>query len=84
MPDGHIIYSSHTALLPQNTLPLAAQQAHIFPDLKNEALLSIVMFCDNGCLAFFDDKKSSSLTKEPTRTLYMGHATINQLYIWSL
>ena len=51
MPDGHIIYSSHTALIPQNTLPIAARQAHIFPDLKNKALLSIGMFCDNGCLA---------------------------------
>ena len=51
MPDGHIIYSSHTDLLPQNTLPIAARQAHIFPDLKNKALLSIGMFCDNGCLA---------------------------------
>ena len=50
MPDGHIIYPSHTDLLPQNTLPLAARQAHIFPDLKNKTLLSIVMFCDNGCL----------------------------------
>ena len=57
MTDGHIIYSSHAALLPQNTLPIAARQAHIFPDLKNNALLLIGMFCDNGCLALFDDKK---------------------------
>ena len=48
MPDGHIIYSSHTALLPQNTLSIAAWQAHIFP---------YGMLCDNGCLALFDDKK---------------------------
>ena len=57
MLDGHIIYSSHTALLPQDTLPIEARQAHIFPDLKNKELLSISMFCDNGCLALFDDKK---------------------------
>ena len=63
MPDGHIIYSSHTDLLPQNTLPLVAQQAHIFPDLNNKALLSIDMFYDNKCLALFDDKKSTTLTK---------------------
>ena len=57
MPDGHIIYSSHTALLTQDTLPIEARHAHIFPDLKNKAILSIGMFCNNGCLAIFDDKK---------------------------
>ena len=54
MPDGHIVYSSHTALLPQNNLPIEARHAHIFPDLKNKALLSIGMFCNNGCIALFD------------------------------
>ena len=39
MPDGHIIYSSHTDLLPQNSLPLSARQAQNFPDLKNKALI---------------------------------------------
>jgi hypothetical protein len=34
-------------------LPLAARQAHIFPDLSNSALLSIGQFCDNGCTARF-------------------------------
>ena len=84
MPYEHIIYSSHTALLPQNTLPIESRQAHISPDLKNKALLLIGMFCDNGCLALFDDKNYTSLTKEPTRTSCMEHATINQLCIWSL
>ena len=31
MTKVHIIYSSHTALLPQNTFLLAALQAHILP-----------------------------------------------------
>ena len=57
MPYGHIIYYSHTALLTQDTLPIEARHAHILPDLKNKALLSIGMFCDKGCLALFDDKK---------------------------
>ena len=57
MPDGQIIYSSHTDLIPQNTLPIAARQAQNLPDIKKKALLSIVMFCDNVCLALFDDKK---------------------------
>ena len=32
IPDGQIIYSSNTALIPQNTLPIAERQAHTFPD----------------------------------------------------
>jgi hypothetical protein len=35
-------------------LPLAARQAHIFPDLSNSALLSIGQFCDNGYEARFN------------------------------
>ena len=73
MPDGHIIYSYNTALLPQNTLPTEARQAHIFPDLKNKALLSIGMFCDNGCLAIFDDKKVYIINKRTNNKII--HAT---------
>ena len=72
MPDGHIIYSSHTDLLPQNNLPLVAQQAHIFPDLKNKALLSIDMFYDNECLALFDDKKVYIIDKRTNKNIMHG------------
>ena len=84
MPDGHIINSSHTALLPQNTLPIKARHAHIFPDLKNVALLSIGMFCNNGCLTIFDEKKVHIIDKNPTKTSCTEHATINRLTTWSL
>ena len=69
MSDGHIIYSSHTDLLPQNTIPIAAQQAHIFPDLKNKALLSIGMFCDNRCLSLFNDKKVYIIDKRTNKNI---------------
>ena len=72
MPDGHIIYSSHTDLLPQNTLLIAARQAHIFHDLKNKTLLSISMFCDNGCLALFDDKKFYIINKRTNQNIMHG------------
>ena len=89
MPDGHIIYSSHTALLPQDTTPIKARHAHIFPDLKNKALLSIGMFCDNRCLAIFDDKKVHIINKKNNKhimhgtrnnqsSLYMVHLTPKQ------
>ena len=72
MSDGHIIYSSHTALLPQNTLLIAARQAHIFPDLKTKALLSIGTFCDNGCLALFDDKKVYIIDEQTNKIVMHG------------
>ena len=72
MPDGRIIYSSHTALLPQDTLPIEARYAHIFPDLKNKALLSIGMFCDNGCIAIFDNKKLHIINKKTNKHIMNG------------
>ena len=82
MPDGHIIYSSHTALLPQDTLPIEARHAHILPDLKNKALLSISMFCDNGCLALFDDKNVHIIDKKTNRNIMHGtRANKSSLYM---
>ena len=72
MTDGHIIYSSHTALLPQGTLPIKSWHAHISPDLKNKALLSIGMFCDNGCLALFDDKKVHTIDRRTNKNIMHG------------
>ena len=72
MPYEHIIYSSHTALLPQNTLPIKVRQAHIFPDLKNKALLLIGMFYDNGCLALSDDKKVYIIDKRTNKKIMHG------------
>jgi hypothetical protein len=56
LPNGYIIMSTHTALLDLPTLPLAARQAHLFPDLSNSALLSISQVCDHGFEARFNSK----------------------------
>ena len=72
MPYGHIVYSSHTALLPQNTLPIAEQQAHIFPNINNKALLSISMFRDNGCLALFNDQKLYIIDRQTNKIVMHG------------
>jgi hypothetical protein len=54
LPDGSAIQSSHEALLPFPQLLQAALQAHIFLDLRGQALLSMGTFCDAGCTAIFD------------------------------
>ena len=72
MLDVNIIYSSHTYLIPQNTLPIKERKAHIFPDLKSKAILSIVMFCDNGCFALFDDKKVYIIDKITNKNIMHG------------
>jgi hypothetical protein len=56
LPNICIITSTHTALLDLPTLPLAARQAHLFPDLSNSALLSISQICDHGFEARFNSK----------------------------
>jgi hypothetical protein len=54
LPNGNIICSTHTAQLPFPKLPLTALQAHVFPQLRNPALLSIGVLCDAGCTVTFD------------------------------
>ena len=72
MPDRHIIFYSHTTLLPQDALPIEARHAHIFPDLKNKALLSIGMFCENRCIAIFDNKKVNIINKKTNKHIMHG------------
>ena len=68
MTNGEIIYSTLTALLPYQDLPLEARRCHIFPDL-NKDLSSIGVLCDHGCIAHFDDNKVSITEKAKNRVL---------------
>jgi hypothetical protein len=70
LPNGTIIRSTHSALLDLPDLPIAARKAHIFPDLKNSALISIGQFCDNGFEARF--------TKQHVRIIDNHNTTILQ------
>jgi hypothetical protein len=54
LPNENVICSTHTAQLLFPKLPLAVLQAHVFPQLKNRALLSIGVLCDAGCTVTFD------------------------------
>jgi hypothetical protein len=53
LPNSAIISSTHTAKLPFPQLPTKAIEAHIFPHLRNHALLSIGVLCDSGCTVTF-------------------------------
>jgi hypothetical protein len=54
LPNGQVIASSHTALLPFPKLPTAAIQAHVFSQLRNHALICIGTLCDAGCTVHFN------------------------------
>jgi hypothetical protein len=54
LPNGQVISSTHTANLPFPQLPATAIQAHVFPHLHNQALLSVVLLCDAGCTVTFE------------------------------
>ena len=49
-------------------LPSAAQCAHIFPDLANNALISVGVLCDHGCIATFT-KEAVIIDKGSQRVL---------------
>jgi hypothetical protein len=53
LPNGQHINSSHIATLPFPNLLTKALEAHVFPGLNGQALLSIRTFCDAGCMATF-------------------------------
>jgi hypothetical protein len=57
LPNGTIITSTHTATLPFPLLPAKAIEAHIFPHLRNHALLSIGVLCDSGCTVAFEQER---------------------------
>jgi hypothetical protein len=80
LPNGTTIVSTHTALLDMPHLPLAARQAHIFPDLSNSALLSIGQFCDNGYEARFT--KHNVTIQQNDRIVLQGTRDPNGL--WNL
>jgi hypothetical protein len=48
LPNGDFIRSTNTATLYIPALPIAAREAHIFPDHFQHSLLSVGQICDNG------------------------------------
>ena len=53
LPDGSEIQSTHTALLNIPSLPTKAREAHLFPSLTSGSLISMGLFCDQGCKVTF-------------------------------
>ena len=68
LPAGDIIKSTETGQLPNKDLPLESRKYYLIPDLKH-VLLSIVLFCDNGCLAMFDEKVVGLIDKKTKKIL---------------
>ena len=58
LPDTTTIQASTIGQLPLlSCLSCKAQEACIFPKLKNESLLYVGQLCDNDCTAIFNDGK---------------------------
>jgi hypothetical protein len=53
LPNGEQIKSTHEATLSFPNLPKKTLEAHAFPGLNGQALVSIRTFCDAGCTALF-------------------------------
>ena len=84
MSNGTIIHITHTGLIPNDSIPLAARRAHLFKEL-DQALISIGVFCDNGCMALFDDTQVVIFNKETKEILMTGpRNTLTGLYMLDL
>ena len=84
MPNGTIIHSTHTGLIPNDSIPLADRRAHLFKELY-QALISIGVSCENGCMALFDEAQVVIFNKE-TKEIFMrgSRNTVTGLYMLDL
>ena len=57
LPDGNIIYSTHTCNLDIPWIPHAVTEGHIVPGLAHSSLISTGKFCDAGCRVAFDEEE---------------------------
>ena len=71
LPAGETIKSTETVQLSNEDLPLETGKVHIFLDLKH-ALMLIGLFCDNGCLAIFDEKEVRIINKKTNKIIMRG------------
>ena len=55
LPDGSIIWSTHTCNLDIPWLPHEMTEAHIVPGLAHSSLISTKKFCEAGCKVVFDE-----------------------------
>ena len=82
--NGTIIHSTHTGLISNDSIPLAAIRAHLFKELYQD-LISIGFFCYNGCMALFDDTQVVISNKETKEILMKGpRNTLTGLYMLDL
>ena len=61
LPNNAVIEATHKAHINIPTLPPAATEAHLFPSLASDNLLSIGQLCDYGCTAQFT-KDTATIT----------------------
>ena len=81
LPDGTIIYSTHTCNLGIPWLPHEMTEAYIIPGLARSSLISTKKFYDAGCKVVFD--------KTECRVHYKGEMVLSgekdtKLSMWQL
>ena len=73
LPDGKHITSTKKGELCFPHLPSDVKQAHIFPDIKNKALLSLGTFCDNGYTVELTKDRINIISKTNNYFNLYGH-----------
>jgi hypothetical protein len=80
LPNGNSIVSMHKAFQSFPHLLHGAINAHIFPALHDQALLSVGTFCHAGCMAEFTACEVQIKYKGDTVLVGAGLWTINLNY----
>lgn len=73
------MYSTHEGYLDIPSLPLAACQVHVVPDLEGHSLLSMGQLCDAGCEIAFT-KSTLSISYNDTKILTGIHTASSRLW----
>ena len=82
MPNGEIIHSTHTALLPNQDCPLEARRCHIFPGI-NKVISYIGVLCNNEFIANFYNNKVI-ITDKATNMVLMQVRRDQQMGLYNL
>ena len=59
LPNGDAVWSTHTGHINIPELPPEATEAHMFPDLHSNALISVRLLCKHGCEVLFTETKAT-------------------------
>ena len=76
MTNSHIIHSTHKTEMCLPSINSGAQIAHLFPNLKTHALISIGLLCDASCQSTLDSTIITFVHKATNNIIMRGQRAV--------